>query len=537
MAARILNSPDFKTPNFLTDLNQSVGEYLWKILQQSKNRECLVHAHTGERRTLDQIIQQSTNLAIQLQNLNCGPDTVIGIISENRHEYLVVVLATFFAGAILTCFNPLYTIGELENSLGISQPSILFCSSVDEKIEKLIKSTSTIQQIISFDHEEGTPATTLLFENFIKPTQAKLQVVHKDPESIAAILYSSGTTGFPKGVAITNKNIIYMLKLFRDENIFGIQKKSTIIEFAPMFHAYGLFVLLQSIVLEIRVVFLQKFEEIVFLQCIERYQVKILFTVPPIVMFLLKDSRVDDFDLSSIEKIICGAASLKYEIEKAIRKKLKLRTLSQAYGMTECTLACTLRHKRTGKMGSSGSALSGVQMKIVDPISNKMLPPNQSGEICIRGLGVTKGYYRNEKATADTFDQEGWLHSGDIGYYDEDGDIFIVDRLKELIKYNAYQISPAELESILMKHEKVNDAAVIGVPNDIVGEIPTAFVVKKPGSTISEKELVDYAAALVSPQKKLRGGVVFTEQIPKNPSGKILRRKLKEIYKTLISRY
>nr|CAD7259178.1 unnamed protein product [Timema shepardi] len=169
---------------------------------------------------------------------------------------------------------------------------------------------------------------------------------------------------------------------------------------------------------------------------------------------------------------------------------------------------------------------------ILDLVTGKTLGPNKEGELCFKGAQIMKGYYGDSKSTSECFDEEGYFHTGDVGYYDTDGYFFIVDRIKELIKYKAFQVAPAELEAILLKHPSIEDAAVVGVPDEISGELPKAFVVKKQGVDVSEEEIVKFVEGQVSPHKKLRGGVTFVDSIPKTSSGKILRRELRNSSKS-----
>lgn len=199
--------------------------------------------------------------------------------------------------------------------------------------------------------------------------------------------------------------------------------------------------------------------------------------------------------------------------------------------MSETTLGVITSREKITKPGSVGILSPGVYCKIIDPDGN-ILGPYQSGEMCFKGKIVMKGYVGDHKATQETIDKDGWLHTGDVAYFDKDHHFYIVDRLKELIKYKAFQVAPAELEAILLSHPKIQDAAVIGLPDEASGELPLAFVVKQTQvGNITEKEIVDFVASKVSHSKRLRGGVRFIDEIPKNLSGKILRRELKALLK------
>ena len=230
----------------------------------------------------------------------------------------------------------------------------------------------------------------------------------------------------------------------------------------------------------------------------------------------------------------CGAAALSKEVEDQVRQRFLKKygtevIIRQGYGMSETTLG-TLGTNAIIKPGSVGEALKGVYVKVIDE-GGKSLGPNQRGEICFKGDRIMKGYINDPEATNSTVDKDGWLHSGDIAYYDEDKQFYIVDRLKELIKYNAFQVPPAEIEALLLSHPKVKDCGVIGIPDEEAGELPFAFVVKQPGVQLTEEEVIKFVSENASKAKWLRGGVKFIDLIPRNPSGKLLRREMRDMYK------
>jgi len=262
------------------------------------------------------------------------------------------------------------------------------------------------------------------------------------------------------------------------------------------------------------------------LQIMQQYGVTFANVVPPIVLAFAKSPLVDNYDLSRLHTVFSGAAPLSEHVAAAASARLGCRVV-QGYGLTETspvTHATRLDGERT-KPGGIGPPVPNTEARVVDVVTRAELGPRQEGEICIRGPQVMKGYLNRPDATADMLDPEGWLHTGDIGYADEDGCFFIVDRLKELIKYKGMQIAPAELEAVLLTHPSVADAAVIPIASEEAGEVPKAFVVLKGDATADA--ICAYVAERVAPYKKLRSLEVI-DQIPKSLSGKILRRVLIE---------
>jgi len=263
-----------------------------------------------------------------------------------------------------------------------------------------------------------------------------------------------------------------------------------------------------------------------FLGIIQEHRLTFAHLVPPIVLALAKHPMVDGYDLSSLKTVLSGAAPLGAPLEVAFRERTGIDVI-QGYGMTE---ASPVTHVRplddVAHPGSIGPVLPNTEARVVGP-DGRDLPARSDGEILVRGHQVMKGYLNDPEATASTVDEDGWLHTGDIGHADEDGMFYVVDRLKELIKYKGYQVPPAELEAILVTHPAVADAAVIPHPDEEAGEIPKAFVVLRAGVEGDPEGIMAFVAERVSPQKRIRL-LEFVDEIPKSASGKILRRALVE---------
>eukprot|EP00058_Branchiostoma_floridae_P018912 XP_002604401.1 hypothetical protein BRAFLDRAFT_280542 [Branchiostoma floridae] len=356
-----------------------------------------------------------------------------------------------------------------------------------------------------------------------------------DPsEDIAILPYSSGTTGLPKGVMLTHYNIIANLCQNRcamavPRILLLEPREECLIGQLPFFHIYGLVVILFNCLMQgVRLVTVPRFEPEAFLECVQNYKVTRILTVPPVAVFLAKHPIVDSYDLSLIKEVFCGAAPMGTEITMALMDRLKIPNHRQGYGLTETSPIVTIGREGVFVPGSFGILVPNTKAKVVDTETGEAVGPGEDGELCVLGPQVMKGYLDNPEATASTINPEGWLLTGDIVRYDEDGNFYAVDRVKELIKYKGFQVAPAELESVLLGHPGVQDAAVIGLPDEVAGELPKAFVVKKVDD-VTEKDITDFVAERVAPYKKLRGGVAFVGEIPKTPSGKILRRLLKDM--------
>lgn len=382
--------------------------------------------------------------------------------------------------------------------------------------------------------------------NSKSPTEAKIvttleEMMKKEPsqkrigdrvnqDDTASLLYSSGTTGASKGVVSSHKNLIAMVKTIINRFRLDETRDPIFICTVPMFHIYGLAAFAMGLLASgSTVVVLSKFEMDEMLSVIQKYRATHLPLVPPILVALLNgaDRIKAKYDLGSLQSVLSGGAPLSKEVIEGFVEKYPTVEILQGYGLTESTGigASTDTLEESRRYGTAGMLSPSMEAKIVDPESGDALPVNRTGELWLRGPTIMKGYFSNEEATASTLDSAGWLRTGDLCYIDEDGFIFVVDRLKELIKYKGYQVPPAELEALLLTHPEIADVAVIPFPDKEVGQFPMAYVVRKAGSNLSDKEVMEFVTKQVAPYKRVRR-VAFVASIPKNPSGKILRKDL-----------
>jgi len=314
------------------------------------------------------------------------------------------------------------------------------------------------------------------------------------------------------------------------EGLCYFSELDTLICVLPLFHIYGLVVVLNmGLYSGSTIVMMPRFDLESFLKAVQDYNVSLAHVVPPIVLALSKNPIVDNYKMPNLRTIFSGAAPLGEDLTRACMDRLGCN-IRQGYGMTETS---PVTHSSPAppldaKFGSVGVAAPNTECKIIDLDTGAPVGPGEKGEVCVRGPQIMKGYLNKPEATAQTIDAEGWLHTGDIGYADEDGHFFIVDRAKELIKYKGFQVPPAELEAVLLSHPCIADAAVIPYPDDEAGEVPKAIIVLK--ETAAPEEILVFVAQRVAPHKRIRH-LEFVDKIPKSPSGKILRRVLVEMEK------
>lgn len=429
-------------------------------------------------------------------------------------------------GAVVTASNPFCTPVEIHKQIAASNAKIV------------ITHPSYVGKLNSITENPQNRLTVLTTDDFRAVDLAdpeSVQAVNFDADEAAAMPFSSGTTGLPKGVVLTHRSLVSSVAQLVDgenPNLYLRKGEDVMLCVLPLFHVFSLnSVLLTGLRAGAAVVLMAKFEMEKMLEVIERWRVTVAAVVPPLVLALAKNPVVEDYDLSSVVKILSGAAPLGKELEAALRRRLPQAVLGQGYGMTEAGPVISMcpgfaKHPTQAKSGSCGTIVRNAELKVMDPETGFSLGRNLPGEICIRGPQIMKGYLNDPEATSSTIDLEGWLHTGDIGYVDDDDEVFIVDRVKELIKFKGFQVPPAELESLLVSHPCIADAAVIPQKDEVAGEVPVAFVVKASGSDITEDAVKEFISKQVVFYKRLQT-VYFVHAIPKSPSGKILRKDLR----------
>ncbi|XP_064622501.1 uncharacterized protein LOC135484756 isoform X2 [Lineus longissimus] len=449
--------------------------------------------------------------------------------SPNLPEYPLAVLGVLSIGGIVTTANPSYTIDELSHQLSDSEAQyIVAVPQNHDKARAAAARCKTVKDIFIIDPTSGKGD----FSRLVDDDGARFpENVNINPmEDVALQPYSSGTTGLAKGVCLTHSNIVNNMEMaYAQPGLINTGPEDTSIAVLPFFHIFGMAQVMFSLLRNgAKIVTMPRFDKDMYLSLIQKHKATFNCVVPPIVLFLAKDPMVENYDLSSLRDMLCGAAPLSQDMEESLRRRLGKDCIRQGYGLTETSPVTHMCPQRTGKRGSIGVLLPNSQAKIVDLETGFSLGPNQDGEVCMRGPHIMKGYHRNLKATENCI-KDGWFHSGDIGHYDEDGYFYIVDRVKELIKYKGFQVPPAELEGLLLAHPSIADAAVIGIPDKEAGELPKGFVVLKPNCHLTEEDIVSYVTGHVANYKRLRGGVTIMDAIPKTASGKILRRVLRTV--------
>ncbi len=484
------------------------------------DKPALIDGPSGRTLTYSQLEGAVRAFAGGLRARGFGKGDTLAILLPNVPEYAVAFHGTALAGGTVTTVNPVYNADEIRHQLeDAGAKFLLVYPQALENAAKAAEGTGVEEVFVLGDAEGATPVTELLGE----PVDGQVAV---EPNDTVALPYSSGTTGLPKGVMLSHRNLVANME--QAAAPFHLEQDDVIVAVLPFFHIYGMTVLMNlGLRTGMTIVTMPRFDLEGFLGAIQEHQVTRAYVVPPIALALAKHPLVDSFDLSSLDGVFSGAAPLGAELEVAVAERLGCR-VSQGYGMTETSpVTHAVPHEEgAGRPGTIGPALPNTECRIVDSETGEDAAEGERGELWIRGPQVMQGYLNNEEATRATIDDEGWLHTGDVAVVDGDGYFAIVDRVKELIKYKGFQVAPAELEALCVEHPGVTDAAVIPVPDEEAGEIPKAFLVLKDDGT-TPSDVQEFVAGKVSTYKQIRA-VEVVEEIPKSASGKILRRVLRD---------
>ncbi|EPS66338.1 acyl:coa ligase, partial [Genlisea aurea] len=481
----------------------------------------IVRSETGDRLTYSDFLRRVDSLSSYLAGFLSKSDVAF-VVAPPSFVVPVLYFALMSINVVVSPSNHLSSPAELEHQIRLCHPAVIFTTAeistkIPSRLPKILVDSSEFLSRLDSDADFLTAG----------------EITDVDPSDAAAIFYSSGTTGKVKGVVLSHRNLIAYVASeleFRsciDRERGSANSHGVTLFTLPTFHAFGFLFLCTAAAGGDCLVTLEKNDLEKMVSAVERYRVTFIPMTPPSLVALSKSDVVKKYDLSSLQSILCGAAPLSEEVFKQFTATFPHVEIFQSYGMTESpggsrsmTKEETRRHDTVGKLWPFAEA------KIISGENGKSsLPPGQPGELWLRGPTVMKGYAGDEAATAATLDSERWLKTGDLCYFDSDGFLFVVDRLKEFIKCKAYQVAPAELENLLLSIPQVADAAVIPYPDEEAGQIPMAYIVTRPNANISAPQIMNFIAKQVSPCKKIRR-IAFINAIPKSPQGKILRRIL-----------
>jgi acyl-CoA synthetase (AMP-forming)/AMP-acid ligase II len=502
-----------------------VTSYVLRHAARLADSPALIDGVSGRALNYGELNDSIRRIAGGLMARGFGRGDVLAILAPNCPEYPVVLHGALLTGGTVTTINPLYTAREIAHQMKDAGARFLFT------VATTLAAVATVQEDVDIESvfvlgDVGEFAATPLSALYGEPLSDKELPVIAPRGDIAVLPYSSGTTGLPKGVMLTHYNMVANLVQLDQ---LDVREGQCMVAVLPMFHIYGMQPLMNCILANGgTIITMPRFELRVYLELHQRYRVTRAYVVPPIVLALARDPCVDDYDLSALEFVFSAAAPLGTDLEAELAARLDCAVV-QGYGLTETGPVTHL--PLPGEplpAGSIGVPLCNTECRMVDVENGDDLGPGESGELWVRSPSVMHGYLNAPEATAATITEDGWLRTGDIGLFDEAGYFYIVDRLKELIKYKGFQVAPAELEGVLLTHPAVADAAVVPMADEEAGELPMGFVVMKPGKdSVTPQSLMAFVADQVANFKRIRR-LEIIDAIPKSSSGKILRHVLRD---------
>ncbi|MCT1426850.1 AMP-binding protein [Corynebacterium sanguinis] len=493
--------PDLEIPN--KDIYSLIFD---DLSEEDAALPAMTEVTTGASVTYGELKQRSDAIAGDLHARGIGVGDTVTLQVPNSINFAIALLGAAKVGACVSPVGMLMNQSDVAHIIEASNSSLFIGPTNMESIPQIF--SMELADVVARGQEAPE--------------------VDVDPESLAALPFSSGTTGFPKGVMLTHRNLaanIVQSNFMLAEN--GITHGAKILAVLPFSHIYGFTIILLGPLLDRMHLFtMPKFDQQQFLSAHEEHGIQLTFIAPPMAVMLAKEPSIRVEGFSSLELVMCGAAPLSEATLSEVEKRLDTRVI-QGWGMTEASPLVTSCKHGVSAGASVGMPIPNTELRLVDADTLADVAPTERGEVLVRGPQVMKGYINNPKANAETLIDGGWLRTGDIAYFNEQMDLIIVDRAKEVIKYKGYQVAPAELEAVLLTHPGIKDVGVVGVERDGL-EIPRAFVIKQADAELTAEEIMDWVAERVTPYKKVRA-VDFIDEIPKNPSGKILRRALREI--------
>ncbi len=497
----------------------------------------------GQVISFAEFLHSCRTAAAALRASGFQPGQRAAIWAPNTHQWIIAALAIQYAGGVLVTVNTRYKGAEAATILNSGAVSVLFCVGdfLGEYYPQLLAASALpkLREIVVFNKRAEQPHTD--WEDFLKRGRDYLAGPEAGSvEQIAArvagdhpadILFTSGTTGAPKGVVAQHQQNLTTFRIWTE--VLGLSERDRYLVINPFFHSFGYKAGILACLLRGTTLLPQKvFDTAVVLQRIQQERITMLPGPPTLFQSMLAFPEREKYDLSTLTKATTGAASIAVELIERIRAELGIKTIITAYGLSECCgLATMCRPGDSAAViaSTSGRALPGVEMRCVDEQGDEVAP-GVAGEILVRGFNVMPGYLDDPAATAATIDADGWLHTGDVGTLDDAGNLAITDRLKDMFITGGFNCYPAEIENQLCAHPDIQMAAVIGVPDERLGEVAMAWLVRKPGATLSAADLSSWCRQQMANYKVPRL-FRFVDALPLNASGKVLKTELRAMFR------
>uniref|UniRef100_A0A1A9VRF4 AMP-dependent synthetase/ligase domain-containing protein n=1 Tax=Glossina austeni TaxID=7395 RepID=A0A1A9VRF4_GLOAU len=502
--------------------NISLGSAILEALMKDPNHITQICHPSGKTYTNGEIASLMIRVAQHFQKLNFKQRDIVGICAANSDFIAPLVFGAWATGLVINTMDVSFDKDGLRHAFLITKPKIMFCDDVIYPVIKEIfdecNLTKTIYTVKG--HIEGVPSIKEFLKCVAEEEKFNVPTLPMGGKELAVILYSSGTTGLPKGVCLTHADLLNRM-------IFKLEPNDRLICFSTLYWLSGIVVVIGVTTAgATRIISENAYSPESFFEIIEQYKATVMFTPPSQLAQAISSPRLQEVDLSNLRTYLCGGSMVSYSLVVKLKSYAPKLLFINGYGMSEASGACTYGEMKAEN--DVGEVSANMELKVVDD-NNLSLGPGKPGELHIRPKFPWHGYYKNPKATAAAYDSEGWIHSGDIGYVDENGRVYILDRKKDIVKYNNFHVYPTEIENTISTIPDVVEVCVCGIPDISSGHLLAAAIVKKSNSTLTENDVYDYVASKMAHFKHLRGGVYFLDSLPKTPSGKNIRREVNNI--------
>ncbi|XP_037583086.1 uncharacterized protein LOC119466640 [Dermacentor silvarum] len=509
--------------------------FLLNVWNKEPDATALIDAATGHRYTGMEIVDACERIAAGFQAIGLEPGDTVAFASVNSIDLVMAFIAAIFAGAKITCVKTAFNEREMTRVLMTTKPSVIYCDMESaDKVQDVCQHVPSVKALVTAGEREGMANIAKLRET---PRNLFKRPVPADPEDVVIVFHSSGSTGLPKAGLISHRNFIAELVTFGYKNE-GFGKGDIFLGYLPLMHAAPLWLLFTMLTHHVQLVLVAAKDLGSVLAPIAKYKVTTLILYPTHGLHIVQRGLPPTLDVSSLRAVYIAGSSIPQQVLRQLGQVFQGCLIIHGYGLTEA--CCAIAHTRgqCHDFKTAGIPMPYVSIKVVDVHTGKKLGPEECGEICVKGPTCFKGYLDAPEATASVFDDEGFVRTGDTGYYTSRGELYVLDRIKDIVRCMDQQVAPAELEELLQEHPDVTQAAVAGVPHPEYGEAPRAFVVLEEGqrpATKQEEEakkaaLAAYMKGLVAPHKQLHGGIEFVDAIPQTETGKPHRRQLRDTY-------
>ncbi|XP_076649557.1 luciferin 4-monooxygenase-like [Halictus rubicundus] len=508
----------------------SSGDLLYDTLKKDPSFIGQVDVITGEEDTYANMLDRSVKCALWLKKEGVGKGDIVAISTHNHLDSFIPCIAAVFIGAIINPWDDGVNTNLAGYFMRLTEPKVIFAN---EKSVRVILDAAKIEdleaKVVTFGEYPGTVSFSDVLQGHSKPEVANFRCQEiEDLSDTAFILCSSGTTGLPKGVELTHRTLLNALNQSPQLRM----SDKIPLWFSSLYWISGLFLSFLAITSRVTKIIPPEFQPQKVCEILEKYKVSWLMLSTSMANRFVRYKGLSNYDLSNLKFLMIGGATLKQESHDALQKHLPDTSVLQLYGMTE-TSGLVAVQLPGGTSGSCGTINSGCEIKIIDIQTGETLGPNKQGELMTKPANPMKGYYKNPTATMEIMREDGWMHTGDLAYYNEEGELFIVDRIKDIIKYRGHQIVPTAIENLLQTHPAVFEVGVVSIPHPTDDEHPVAFVSKRPDKEVTAEELMLIVENKFPDPYKLRGGVHFIPTLPHTFTGKISRIDLKAMAKSM----